>query len=86
MVCVAINPYGARVRIHVEKVIGAIRQKYSILSSTLNINMMMCDKKKDISAVDKIVYAALYNCCDTVVHILLLLCNCLYMHAHYLYT
>ncbi len=61
----------ARVRIHVERVIGAIRQKYSILSSTLNINMMMCDKKTDISAVDKIVYvcAALYNCYDSVVPI-----------------
>ncbi len=59
----------ARVRIHVERVIGAIRQKYSILSSTLNRNMMMCDKKTDISAVDKIVYVALYNCCDSVVPI-----------------
>ena len=30
----------SQVRIHVERVIGLVRQKYSILQSTLSINMM----------------------------------------------
>ncbi len=33
----------SRVRIHVERVIGLLRQKYTILESTLPINMIMCD-------------------------------------------
>ena len=32
----------SRVRIHVERVIGLIRQKYKILESTLPINMLAC--------------------------------------------
>ena len=61
----------SRVRIHVERVIGAIRQKYSILESMLNINMIMCDSTTNVSLIDKIVVvcAALYNCCDSVVPI-----------------
>ena len=61
----------SRVRIHVERVIGLIRQKYSILESTLNINMIMCDGTSNVSAIDKIVAvcAALCNCCDSVVPI-----------------
>ena len=61
----------SRVRIHVERVIGLIRQKYSILESTLNINMIMCDGTSNVSAIDNIVAvcAALCNCCDSVVPI-----------------
>ena len=57
----------AQVRIHVERVIGLVRQKYRILQSTLPINMIKCDD--DLSAVDKIVTicCALCNCCDSVV-------------------
>ena len=44
----------SRVRIHVERVIGLLRQKYTILESTLPINMIMCDKD-NISVIDKIV-------------------------------
>ena len=57
----------AQVCIHVERVIGLVRQKYSILQSTLPINMIKCDD--DLSAVDKIVTTccALCNCCDSVV-------------------
>jgi hypothetical protein len=58
------------VRIHVERVIGVIRQKYSILESTLNINMIMCDDiATSDSIIDKIVVicSALYNFCDSVV-------------------
>ena len=61
----------AQVRIHVERVIGLVRQKYSILQSTLPINMIKVDDSDEdaISAVDKIVVicCALCNCCDSVV-------------------
>ena len=36
------------VRIHVERVIGVIRQKYTILQSTLPINMIMCDEEQKL--------------------------------------
>ena len=57
----------SRVRIHVERIIGLVRQKYTILQSTLPINLIACDE--DVSAVDKIVTvcSALCNCCDSVV-------------------
>ena len=57
------------VRIHVERVIGSLRQKYTILHSTLAINMIMCDDDTDISIVDKIVVVCcgLCNVCDSVV-------------------
>ncbi len=45
----------SRVRIHVERVIGVLRQKYSILESTLSINMIMCDEATNVSVIDKIV-------------------------------
>ena len=38
----------SRVRIHVERVIGSLRQKYTILHSTLAINMIMCDDDTDM--------------------------------------
>ena len=61
----------AQVSIHVERVIGLVRQKFSILQSTLPINMIKTDTsdKEDISAADKIVNicCALCNCCDSVV-------------------
>ena len=44
----------SRVRIHVERVIGVIRQKYTILESRLPINMIMCHEE-DYSVIDKIV-------------------------------
>ena len=61
----------SHVRIHVERVIGVIRQKYSILESTLNINMIMCDEETNESVIDKIIVvcAALCNCCDSVISI-----------------
>ena len=42
-------------RIHVERVIGAIRQRFSILSSVLPIQYMKKDQFNDIPVVDKIV-------------------------------
>lgn len=59
----------SRVRIHVERVIGLLRQKYTILESTLPINMIMCPENSDISLIDKIVTVccALCNCCESVI-------------------
>ena len=59
----------SRVRIHVERVIGVVRQKYTILQSTLPINFIMCSETKEISAIDKVVTicCVLCNCCKSVV-------------------
>ena len=59
----------SHVRIHVERVIGVIRQKYTILQSRLPINMIMCAEEEDISIIDKVitVCCALCNCCESVV-------------------
>ena len=59
----------SRVRIHVERVIGLVRQKYSILQSTLPINMISCNENDSISTIDKIVTicGSLCNFCDSVV-------------------
>ena len=59
----------AQVRIHVECVIGVVRQKYTILQSTLPINMIKPHENGDVSPLDKIIIVccALCNCCDSVV-------------------
>ena len=36
----------SRVRIHVERVIEVVRQKYTILQSTLPINFIMCSENR----------------------------------------
>lgn len=56
------------VRIHVERVIGVLRQKYSFLEGTLPINMLMATDN-GYSMIDKIVSVccALCNCCESVV-------------------
>ena len=57
------------VRIHVERVIGAVRQKYMILQSTLPICMITCTGEDKLSPINKIVTicCALYNHCGSVV-------------------
>ena len=56
----------ANVRIHVERVIGNIRQKYSILGCTQPIDFISTET---ITTLDKIVCVscALINMCDSVV-------------------
>ena len=68
----------ARIRIHVECVIGLLIQKFKILSSTLPVNLAMCQPKQELSMIDKIVVVstALCNCCESVVSF-----TC-YFHAH----
>ena len=59
----------SRVRIHVERIIGLIQQKYMILESTQPINMFACNETETVSCIDKIVTicSALCNCCNSVV-------------------
>lgn len=59
----------ANVRIHVERVIGATRQKYSILMSTLPINFVKPGSVGETPTIDKIVLvcSALNNLCISVV-------------------
>ena len=58
----------SRVRIHVERVIGVMIQKYTSLESTLPINMIMREDS-EFSMIDKTVTVccALCNCCESVV-------------------
>ena len=59
----------ANVRIHVERVIGCIRQKYSILSKTLPISYIKAHKGETIPPIDRVVCVSccLCNLCDSVV-------------------
>ena len=59
----------ANLRIHVERVIGATRQRYSILMSTLPIHFMTAKSPDGVPTVDKIVRvcSALNNLCVSVV-------------------
>lgn len=61
----------SRVRIHIERVIGVLRQKYTILQGTLPIRLFMAhtSEKGTYSLIDKIVYvcSALCNCCESVI-------------------
>ncbi len=58
----------ANVRIHVERVIGAVRQKYSILRGTLQVDFLIQKQEDTFPQVDKIVRVpcALCNVCDSV--------------------
>ncbi|XP_044165243.1 uncharacterized protein LOC122949175 [Acropora millepora] len=62
----------ANVRIHVERVIGLLRQKYSVLQSTLPIDYLLCSDKEGNGCcpmVDRLirVCCALINRCPSVV-------------------
>lgn len=59
----------ANVRIHVERVIGLVRQKYTILSGTLPIDFVITKDTDEIPTVDKTAHicCSLVNLCDSVV-------------------
>ena len=59
----------SRIRIHIERVIGLLRQKYTILEATLPINVIMTSTDSEYSTIDKIVVvcSALCNYCNSVV-------------------
>ena len=59
----------AAVRIHVERVIGVTRQKYTILSGTVSTNLLETSDEEEYMPLDKIVHVccALTNVCESVV-------------------
>ena len=59
----------ANVRIHVERVIGCVRQKYTILSGTIPLNYVSTRSGSECPLIDRIVRVccALCNLCDSVV-------------------
>ena len=59
----------SKVRIHIERVIGLLKNKYTILQSTLSVSTLKCNDGKETSLTDKIVTvcAALVNLCSSVI-------------------
>lgn len=59
----------ANVRIHVERIIGAVRQRYSILKGTLPMDFIIKRNQEQIPLVDRIVRVccALNNMCDSII-------------------
>ena len=59
----------ASVRIHVERVIGVVRQKYTMLEGTIPITLLKKDNTYDVTTLDKIVHVscALVNTCMSVI-------------------
>ena len=59
----------ANVRIHVERVIGCVKQRFSILQSTLPIHFLAIRKGEEVPLVDWMirVCCALNNVCNSVV-------------------
>ncbi len=59
----------AHLRIHVERVIGVVQNKYKILSSKIPINMVLPCEGENVTLLDKIVVVccALTNMCPSVV-------------------
>lgn len=59
----------ANVRIHVECVIGVLRQKYTILQSTLHTDFLTCNQENQIPLIDRMVRvcSALVNLCPPIV-------------------
>ena len=55
----------ATVRIHVERIIGVLRQKYTILQHTLPTNYLICRKGEPVPLIDRMirVCSALVNLC-----------------------
>ena len=59
----------AHVRIHVERVIGTVRQKYSILNGPLSLELLTCKEGESLTTIDKIglICCACVNLCPSVV-------------------
>ena len=60
----------SKVRIHIERVIGLLKNKYTILQSTIPVSILRCNDGSGTSLIDKIVTvcAALVNLCHSVVY------------------
>ena len=59
----------ASVRIHVERILGVLKQKYTIFQSTLPTDYLICQKGETIPLVDKMIRicSALVNLCPPTV-------------------
>ena len=59
----------ANVQIHVERVIGNLWKKYSILNGTIPIDFLIKNNDEKVTTLDKIVHTscALINLCPSVV-------------------
>ena len=59
----------ATVRIHVERIIGLLRQKYRILQQTLPTDFLTCRKGESVPLIDRMirVCSALVNLCPPTV-------------------
>ena len=59
----------ANCRIHVERVIGCVRQKYIILSSTIPMDYFLAKDETNLTLLDKVchVCCALTNCCEPII-------------------
>ena len=59
----------SRVRIHIERAISLLRGKYTILSSTVPIDLIKCTDGSGVSPLDKIAFiaCALCNCCESII-------------------
>ena len=59
----------SKVRIHIERVIGLLKNKYTILQSTLPVSTLRCNAGSETSLIDKIVTVctALINLCQSVI-------------------
>ncbi|XP_052254004.1 uncharacterized protein LOC127860158 [Dreissena polymorpha] len=59
----------ANVRIHVERVIGLVRQKFTFLNGTQPIDVVMTKDERGLTTIDKVAYVccALVNMCESVV-------------------
>ena len=59
----------ASVRIHVERVIGYVRNKYKILQETLPLHYLIRKDASNYTTIDKIctVACALSNMCDSII-------------------
>ncbi|XP_014677799.1 PREDICTED: uncharacterized protein LOC106817631 [Priapulus caudatus] len=52
----------ASVRIHVERVIGNLRKKYTLLKSIIPIRMLQCQGNTNVTTLDKVVFVACALC------------------------
>ena len=57
----------AHLRIHVERVIGSLRNKYTLLHNTIPISLLLPCKDEECTLLDKIVCCILVNMCPSVV-------------------
>lgn len=53
-------------RVHVERVIGCVRGKYSILNDTITLSMVVPCEGENMVLLDKIVCCTLTNMCPSV--------------------